>query len=42
MNGKKFVVYFLLAIAMTSVAISVWIKQGYDSRPDVKIENPVK
>lgn len=42
MNGKKFVVYFLLTIAVTAVAIGFWIKQGYDSRPLVKIEEPVK
>ena len=42
MNGKKFVVCFLMAIAITSVAVGVWIKQGYDSRPEIKIEKPVK
>ena len=42
MNGKKFVIYFLLATAVTAVAISLWIKQGYDSRPNIKIEQQVK
>ncbi len=42
MNGKKFVIYFLLGTALTAVAISLWIKQVYDSRPNIKIEQQVK
>ena len=42
MNGKKFVIYFLLVTAVTAVASSVWIKQAYDTRPDIKIEKQVK
>lgn len=42
MNGKKFVIYFLLATAVCGVALTVWMKQAYNSRPDIKIEKPVK
>ena len=38
MNGKKVVVYFLLAVAVTAVFLGLWIKQGYDSRPLMPIE----
>lgn len=42
MSGKKFVIYFVLAIVITGIAVGIWIKQGYDSRPDIKIEKTVK
>lgn len=42
MNGKKFVFYFIAFIVLTGVGISLWIKKGYDTRPEVKIEEPNK
>lgn len=42
MNGKKFVMYFMALIILTGIGISLWIKQGYDSRPEVKIEESAK
>lgn len=42
MNGKKFVIYFLLSIAVTAVTVGIWIKQGYASRPQIEIKEPVK
>lgn len=42
MNGKKFVIYFLILIAVTAVTVGIWIKQGYDSRPQIEIKEPVK
>ena len=37
MKGKKFVVIFLALIIVTAVALSLWIKQGYDTRPAIQI-----
>jgi|GEM_PF-5097749 len=40
MNGKKFVIYFVLAIVLTGIGVSLWIKQAYDTRPQVNISEP--
>lgn len=42
MDGKKFVMYFVAAAILTSIGLCLWIKQGYDSRPQVKIEETGK
>lgn len=42
MNGKKFVMYFVVLITITGIAISLWIKQAYETRPQIKIEEPAK
>ncbi len=42
MNGKKIVICFVVVTAVTGVFLSLWIKKGYDSRPDVKIEEEKK
>lgn len=38
MNGKKFVAYFLVAVVLTSAGMLVWMKQAYDTRPNIKVE----
>jgi hypothetical protein len=38
MSGKKFIVYFALATVVTSVLILAWMKHGYDTRPQIQIE----
>jgi Na+-transporting methylmalonyl-CoA/oxaloacetate decarboxylase gamma subunit len=39
MNGKKFVYLFLILIIVSAIGISAWMKQGYDSRPNINIKN---
>ena len=36
MSGKKFMLWFVVSIVVTSVGISAWIKQGYDTRPNIE------
>lgn len=38
MDGKKFVVLFTVLATLTSVAFCVMMKQAYDTRPIIKIE----
>lgn len=38
MNGKKFVVLFMILIIISAVGVSLWMKQGYDSRPNINIK----
>ena len=42
MEGKKFIVLFTGAVVITSIGIGIWIKQGYDTRPNIKIETEKK
>ena len=42
MSGKKFVFIFLGIMAVSSVFLAIWIKQGYDTRPLIKIEDEKK
>ncbi len=42
MNGKKFTLIFVALIIVTGTAASLWLKQGYDSRPKIKIEEEKK
>jgi hypothetical protein len=35
MNGKKVVFIFSTIVLVSAVAISLWIKQGYESRPQI-------
>lgn len=42
MNGKKFVILFVGLMIISSVFVSVWMKEGYDSRPRIQIEEPKK
>lgn len=39
MNGKKFVLYFMVVTLLTSVGIGLWIKQAYDSRPNLEYKS---
>lgn len=40
MSGKKFIIYFAVATVLTSLLIGAWMKQGYDTRPKIQIEQP--
>ena len=42
MSGKKFLPLFLVVILITAAFLAVWIKQGYDNRPKIKIEEENK
>ncbi|MEQ1723063.1 MAG: hypothetical protein ABL930_07785 [Pseudobdellovibrio sp.] len=42
MNGKKFMIYFVGSMILTSIAFCIWIKQAYDTRPIIKIEDVKK
>lgn len=42
MSGKKFVILFLGLTVISGALISVWMKKGYDSRPQIQIENEKK
>lgn len=42
MQGRKFTILFLLLIAVSGVGASLWIKQAYDTRPIIKIEEKPK
>lgn len=37
MKGKKFVVFFVVTTALIGICVAVWIKQAYDTRPQVEI-----
>jgi hypothetical protein len=36
MSGKKFMVWFAVSIVITSIGIVAWMKQGYDTRPNIE------
>ncbi len=38
MSGKKFISIFLVIMVVSAVGLSLWIKQGYDSRPAAKVD----
>ncbi len=42
MNGKKFTLIFIALVLVTGIAASLWVKQGYETRPHVKIEDEKK
>lgn len=42
MNGKKFVIWFLGVTVFSGALVSLWMKQGYDTRPNIQIEQPKK
>ena len=42
MNGKKFTLIFVVLTIVTGALASLWVKQGYDSRPKIKIEDEKK
>lgn len=42
MNGKKFVFLFLGITIISAVLISLWIKNGYETRPQIQIEEEKK
>ncbi len=42
MNGKKFVILFVAVTLVSGAFISLWMKQGYETRPQIKIEEEKK
>lgn len=36
MSGKKFILWFTVSVVVTSIGVSAWIKQGYDTRPNIE------
>lgn len=42
MNGKKFVILFLAATIVSGALVSLWMKKGYETRPQIKIEDAKK
>lgn len=36
MSGKKFIGWFTVSVIVTSIGISVWMKHGYDTRPNIE------
>lgn len=40
MNGKKFVMYFVVVTVLTAIGLYFGIKNGYETRPAIKIEEP--
>ncbi len=42
MSGRKFVILFLSITLISGIALSLWIKRGYESRPLIKIEEEKK
>ena len=36
MSGKKFILAFTVAVIVTSIGISAWMKHGYDTRPNIE------
>jgi hypothetical protein len=39
MAGKKFITLFLGLIVISAIGLTIWIKQGYDSRPAASVES---